>query len=99
MLRSLRQPDILITTLAAAGIMMVTMGARQSLEIFVGPIEISTGVEITSISLALAIGQFTWGAIQPLAGIVADLFGPRIVLIGGLLLLAISCAITPFMSP
>ena len=31
MLRSLNRPDILVTTLAAAGILMVTMGARQSL--------------------------------------------------------------------
>ena len=96
MLRSLGRPDILTTTLAAAGILMVTMGARQSLGLFIGPIGTSTGLDIATISLALAIGQFTWGAIQPVAGAVADHFGPRAVLIGGLLLLALGSAVTPF---
>jgi hypothetical protein len=59
MLRSLGRPDILTTTLAAAGILMVTMGARQSLGLLIGPIGTSTGLDIATISLALAIGQFT----------------------------------------
>ncbi|HSG23847.1 MAG TPA: MFS transporter, partial [Azonexus sp.] len=62
-----------------------------------GPLDATTGLGIASISLALAIGQFTWGAIQPIAGAVADRFGPRAVLIGGLLILAFGSAITPFM--
>src|SRR5450631_4058078 len=98
MLRSLARPDILITTLAAAGIMMVTMGTRQSLGLFIGPIDATTGLGVASISLALAVGQFTWGAIQPVAGAIADHFGPRAVLIGGLLLLALGSALTPFMN-
>jgi predicted MFS family arabinose efflux permease len=97
MLRSLNRPDILVVTLAAAGILMVTMGARQSLGLFIAPIGTTTGLGIASISLALAIGQFTWGAIQPVAGAVADRYGPRAVLIGGLVLLALGSAITPFM--
>ena len=97
MLRSLNRPDILLVTLAAAGILMVTMGARQSLGLFVAPIGASTGLGIATISLALAIGQFTWGAIQPVAGAVADRYGSRAVLIGGLLVLAFGSAITPFM--
>ena len=97
MFKSLGQRDILITTLAAAGIMMVTMGTRQSLGLFIGPMGTSTGIGIASISLALAIGQFTWGAIQPVAGAVADHYGPRVVLIGGILLLALGSALTPFM--
>ncbi len=97
MLRSLNRPDILIVTLAAAGILAITMGARQSLGLFIAPIETSTGLSIATISLALAIGQFTWGAIQPIAGAAADRYGPHRVLIGGLLILALGCAITPFM--
>jgi predicted MFS family arabinose efflux permease len=97
MLRSLNRSDILITTLAAAGILAITMGTRQSIGLFVGPIDVTTGLGITTISLALAIGQFAWGAIQPVAGAVSDHYGPRVVLIGGVLLLAIGSAITPFM--
>jgi MFS family permease len=97
MFRSLKNANALAATLAAAGVLMVTMGARQSLGLFVVPLSISTGLGIASISLALAVGQFVWGAIQPLAGAVADRFGPRWVLIGGVWLLALGSAITPFM--
>jgi predicted MFS family arabinose efflux permease len=85
-------------TLAAAAILMVTMGARQSLGLFVSPLNTSTGLGITTISLALAVGQFTWGAIQPIAGAVADRHGPRMVMIGGLAILALGTALTPFMT-
>ncbi len=98
MFQSLRKPEVLIVTLAAAGILAITMGARQSLGLFVGPLNTSTGLGITTISLALAVGQFSWGAIQPLAGAAADRYGPRVVLIGGLWLLILGCALTPFMN-
>ena len=98
MFHSLRKPDVLVTTLAAAGILMVTMGVRQSLGLFVNPLMLSTGLEIATISLALAVGQFAWGAIQPITGGLADRFGPRAVLIGGLVVMALGSAITPFMT-
>jgi predicted MFS family arabinose efflux permease len=98
MFRTLARPDVLVTTLAAAGILMITMGTRQSLGLFVSPLNTSTGLGIATISLALAVGQFTWGAIQPVAGAVADRYGPRAVLIAGLLILALGSAITPFMT-
>ena len=98
MFQTLRKPEILIVTLAAAGILAITMGARQSLGLFVGPLNTSTGLGITTISLALAIGQFSWGAIQPLAGAAADRYGPRVVLIGGLWLLILGLALTPLMN-
>jgi MFS family permease len=77
MFRTLNQPALWVVTLSAAGILMVTMGARQSLGLFVSPLNTSTGLGIASISLALAVGQFMWGAIQPVAGAVADRYGPE----------------------
>ena len=50
---------------------MVTMGTRQSWGLFVSPLNTSTGLGIVAISLALAIGQFVWGAAQPIAGALA----------------------------
>ena len=97
MFRTLNTPQIWIITLAAAGIMMVTMGSRQSLGLFVAPLNTSTGLGIVSISFALAVGQFVWGAIQPIAGAVADRFGPGKALLAGLLILASGSALTPFM--
>ena len=98
MFRTLNQPSLWAITLAAAGILMVTMGARQSLGLFLSPLNTTTGLGVASISLAMAIGQFTWGAIQPLAGAAADRFGPARVLLGRLLMLALGSALTPFMS-
>jgi MFS family permease len=98
MFSALARRDTLIVTLAAAAILMITMGARQSLGLFVSPINTATGLGIANISLALAVGQFMWGAIQPIAGAVADRYGPEKVLIGGLIVLAIGTALTPFMS-
>ena len=98
MFRSLRSLDVLVTTLAAAGILLVTMGIRQSMGLFVSPLNTSTGLGIATISLALAVAQFVWGAIQPVAGAIADRHGPRPVLIGALVLLALGSALTPFMS-
>ncbi|MEW6291909.1 MAG: MFS transporter [Pseudomonadota bacterium] len=94
----LNQPGVLATTLAAAGILAVTMGARQSMGLFISPMNTSTGLGIATISFALAVAQFVWGAAQPVAGAIADRFGPRPVLIGGLFIMALGSALTPFMT-
>jgi MFS family permease len=88
----------LTVTLAAAAILMITNGARVSLGLFVSPINSSTGLGIVTISLALAIGQFMWGAVQPVAGGLADRYGTGVVLAGGIVLLAIGMALTPLVS-
>lgn len=85
-----------VVTLAAAAILMVTMGARQTLGLFVSPLNRSTGLSITAISLALAVAQLVWGAVQPVAGAVADRYGSGKVLIAGLTVLSIGMAVTPF---
>ena len=54
--------------LLAAAILMITMGIRQSVGLFIHPLTMSTGLGIVSISLALAIGQFIWGLAQPVFG-------------------------------
>ncbi|SKC77470.1 MFS transporter [Pseudoxanthomonas indica] len=83
--------------LAAAATLMITMGARQTTGLFVAPIHESTGVGIAAISLALAIGQFTWGAVQPIFGAIADKRGSTGVLVLGAVLLCIGLALTPWM--
>jgi len=87
-----------VVTFAAAAVLMVTMGARNTLGLFVSPINSSTGLGVVTISFALAIAQFVWGAVQPLAGALADRHGPRPVLVWGLVVLAFGTALTPFMS-
>ena len=94
---ALSAPNAMTVTLAAAGILMVTMGTRQSLGLFIAPINSASDIGIVSISLALAIGQFSWGLAQPVAGLMADRYGPQKVLIAGLLLLALGSLLTPFL--
>src|ERR1700733_10254642 len=91
-----RAPWVLM--IAAATILSITMGIRQSLGLFVLPIVAATGVSLVSISFALAIGQFVWGAVQPVAGILADQYGAYRVLIAGALLLAAGAALAPWNS-
>jgi len=82
--------------LAAAAICAITMGARQSLGLFVSPLNTATGFGIVTISFAMAVGQFTWGASQPIFGAIADRYGPAPVIVLGGVLLAIGTALTPF---
>jgi MFS family permease len=80
--------------LSAAAILMITMGARQSTGLFIAPIDESTGLGIVSISLALAIGQFVWGLVQPIFRAIADKKGSFHVIVFGAFLLASGLALT-----
>ena len=78
----------------AASVLMITMGMRQSMGLFVSPINTATGLGIVGISLAMAVGQFVWGAAQPIFGAVADRYGPGRVLVAGALMLAAGSVLT-----
>lgn len=81
--------------LAATAMLMITMGVRQSLGLFVKPIGQSSGLGIAEISFALAVGQFFWGVAQPVFGALADQRGAGRVLVAGGLLLVAGLALTP----
>lgn len=83
-----------VFVLVAAAILMVTMGTRQSMGLFLSPLNSHTGLGIATISFAMAIGQFVWGAVQPVFGAVADRWGPGRVIVLGAVLLAAGCALT-----
>jgi len=92
------EPSWFFLALAAAALLMVTMGARQSQGLFLFPIAGSTGAGIATVSFAMAVGQFVWGAVQPVSGALADRFGAARVLVGGVLILALGCALTPLLT-
>ena len=83
---------------AAASAFALTMGVRQSMGLFLSPINTATGLGIGSISLAFACGQLCWGLTQPFAGAIADKVGAGRVLIVGILLVTIGTVITPLMT-
>jgi MFS family permease len=86
--------NVWLYVVIAATILMVTMGMRQSLGLFMSPLNTHTGLGIASISLAMAIGQFVWGAMQPVFGAMADRWGPGRVIVLGAVLLASGSALT-----
>jgi len=83
--------------ISSAAILSVTMGIRQSTGLFVSPLNSATGLGIVTISFAMAVGQFVWGAAQPLFGMLADKVGSYRVIVIGAVLLASGMAITPWM--
>ncbi|MEO8202747.1 MAG: MFS transporter [Betaproteobacteria bacterium] len=83
--------------ISSAAILAVTMGVRQSTGLFVSSLNSSTGLGIVTVSFALAVGQFVWGAAQPLFGMLADRVGSFRVIVIGAVLLAIGMAVTPWM--
>ncbi|MFY9511167.1 MAG: MFS transporter, partial [Rubrivivax sp.] len=95
--RTLYRP-LLLVLLAAAGTFALTMGARQSMGLFVGSINTQTGLGLASVSLAFAFGQLWWGLTQPVAGIVTDRYGPGRVIVVGVLLVALGTALIPMMT-
>src|SRR5215831_21246051 len=89
---------IWLVLLAAGGVFAVTMGARQSMGLFLGVLNSTTGLGLASISLAFGVGQLWWGLTQPVAGIVADRYGAGHVLLVGLALVCIGTALVPLMT-
>jgi predicted MFS family arabinose efflux permease len=80
--------------LVAALILMITMGTRQSMGLFMKPLHEHTGLDIASVSLAMAVAQLVWGAVQPAFGAAADRWGPGRVIALGALMLALGCIAT-----
>jgi MFS family permease len=87
-----------IVLLASAGTFAVAMGTRNTMGMFVSPINTSTGLGIASVSLAFAFGQLWWGLTQPFAGAIADRIGTGRVVLTGLVLVTLGTFLTPYMT-
>ena len=93
-----RKTAFWLVLLAAAGTFALTMGTRQTMGLFMSPLNTATGLGIGSISLAFAFGQLWWGLTQPFAGAMADKVGAGRVLFTGALLVALGTFLTPYMT-
>ena len=96
--RPRRAWPVALVLLAAAGTFALTMGTRQTMGLFLGPLNTATQLGLGSISLAFAVGQLGWGLTQPFAGAMADRVGAGRVLFVGVLLVALGTVITPYMT-
>lgn len=90
--------QIIVLTVAAAAILMITMGVRQTTGLFLLPITQSAGVTIVAFSFALAIGQFMFGLAQPIFAAIADKYGAIRVIVVGAVMMALGSVLTPYMS-
>ena len=82
--------------ITAAGLVFALIfGVRQSVALFIGPINSATGLGVASISLAFAIAQLMWGITQPIAGAVADKYGAGRVVATGAVLVMLGTVLTP----
>ena len=84
--------------LAASAILMVTMGIRQTTGLYIDPLHRDSGVGVAHISLAFAVGQFVWGAVQPVFGAIADQRGALPVLLAGTGLMAAGLLLAPWLT-
>ncbi|MBV8151193.1 MAG: MFS transporter [Candidatus Eremiobacteraeota bacterium] len=72
------------------------MGVRQTFGLFAQPIAAHHTVTIGQIAFALALQNLMWGVAQPLAGGLADRFGPGVVVAVSALIYALGLAGTAF---
>ena len=93
-----RRYAVWLVLLAAAGTFAMTMGTRQTMALFLSPLNTATGLGLANISLAFAVGQLCWGLTQPFAGAMADRMGAGRVLFTGMALVALGTFITPWMT-
>src|SRR5215831_18159231 len=89
-------PGPVTIALVAGAVFALALGLRQAQPLFISPLNSHTGIGYAKISLAFGVAQLVWGIAQPLAGAVADRWGPRWVMMAGTLLLAAANAATPF---
>lgn len=80
---------------AAAFILLITIGMRMSLGLFLRPVVNTTDLSVAQFSLVIAVFQLMWGVAQPATGALADHYGAWKVLGGGALILAAACFLIP----
>ena len=79
-------PALLISLVAAASILSLSMGLRQSLGLFMEPMVRGSAVTVATFGFAMAVQNLAWGIGQPFMGAICDRFGGRIVVAGAAVL-------------
>jgi MFS family permease len=74
---------------AVTVVLLAAAGIRASFGVFIKPLEAEFGWDRTSLSLVASLSLFLYGAAGPVVGRLADRWGPRGVLAGAAVLLAV----------
>jgi len=88
-LASPRSQFILVVLIAGCSIAALSFGPRAALGLFLSPMSEANSWGRDVFALALAVQVLLWGAAQPVAGALADRYGPVLVLSGGAILYAV----------
>lgn len=87
-----------LTVIIVCGCMiaMLTFGARAAFGLYLEPLSAARGWGREVFSVAIGLQNILWGVGQPIAGMLADRYGTRSVLIGGALVYALGLILVPF---
>jgi MFS family permease len=81
-----------IITALSFVVLLVTAGVRTAPGVFIVPLESEFGWTRGGISLAVAVSLLTFGLGGPIAGSLIDRFGPRRIMLWGLVIIALGLA-------
>jgi predicted MFS family arabinose efflux permease len=79
--------------IGTALLLLLGMGIRQSLGLFLTPVTRDLGISAADFTLALGVQNIVWGLSQALVGAIADRFGLRITMIAGAAIYVVGLAI------
>jgi MFS family permease len=79
--------------IGTALLLMLGVGIRQSLGLFLAPVTHDLGISAADFTLALATQNIVWGLSQALVGAIADRFGLRITMMAGAVVYVVGLAI------
>ena len=68
---------MLVLLLVSGAIVSLSMGMRQSMGLFMGPLTTDLGISAATFSFSLALQNIVWGLSQPVVGALADKYGAR----------------------
>ena len=68
---------MLVLLLVSGAIVSLSMGMRQSMGLFMGPLTAELGITAATFSFSLALQNIVWGLSQPVVGALADKYGAR----------------------
>jgi MFS family permease len=79
--------------IGTALLLLLGMGIRQSLGLFLAPITHDLGISAADFTLTLAVQNIVWGLSQALVGAIADRFGLRITMMAGAAIYVVGLAV------
>lgn len=83
-----------IVVLVAVLAVLIASGARSAPGVFLKPMEAGLGFSLSTLSFAVSLGLLVFGLAAPLSGRLMDRYGPRLIATVGLVIVALSFALT-----